>query len=35
MADEAGSWNGLHDRFDVSRIDYSILCSTEHVPRWP
>ena len=28
MADEAGSWNDLHGRFDVSRIDHSRLYST-------
>ena len=27
MADEAGSWNDLHGRFDVSRIDHSKLYS--------
>jgi ISXO2-like transposase domain/Transposase zinc-ribbon domain len=29
MADEAGSWNELHGRFEVSRIDHSKLYSTE------
>jgi transposase-like protein len=29
MADEAGSWNELHGRFDVSRVDHSKLYSTE------
>jgi hypothetical protein len=28
MADEAGSWNDLHARYDVSRIDHSQLYST-------
>ena len=28
MADEANSWNDLHGRFDVSRIDHSKLYST-------
>jgi len=28
MADEAASWNDLHGRFDVSRIDHSKLYST-------
>jgi transposase-like protein len=28
MADEAGSWNDLHTRFDVSRIDHSQMYST-------
>jgi hypothetical protein len=27
MADEAGSWNDLHGRFAVSRIDHSSLYS--------
>jgi hypothetical protein len=27
MADEASSWNDLHDRFDLSRIDHSKLYS--------
>lgn len=27
MADEAGSWNDLHGRFAMDRIDHSILCS--------
>jgi hypothetical protein len=29
MADEAASWNELHGRFAVSRIDHSSLYSTE------
>jgi transposase-like protein len=29
MADEAPSWNALHGRFDVSRIDHGQLYSTE------
>jgi hypothetical protein len=29
MADEAGSWNDLHSRFDVSRIDHSQMYSAE------
>ena len=28
MADEAGSWNDLHGRFDMARIDHSKLYST-------
>ena len=29
MADEAASWNALHARFEVSRIDHGKLYSTE------
>ena len=29
MADEAGSWNDLHTRFQVERIDHGKLYSTE------
>jgi hypothetical protein len=44
MADEASSWNALHGRFDVARIDHSSLYSDgsgvytngaeEFRPRW-
>lgn len=29
MADEAASWNNLHGRFDVERIDHGQIYSTE------
>lgn len=30
MADEAPSWNDLHAKFDMSRIDHSSLYSDQH-----
>jgi len=30
IADEASSWNALHGRFDVARIDHGKVYSTDH-----